>query len=193
MLTVIILASGPSLTTEQIAAARASGHFTIVVNRTYQSMPDADAMYSGDFLFFKEYIADIRKTFKGAVWTQDNSAAARWPDIKRMKGTNRDGLGKDHIHINGNSGVQAINLAYLWGYRRIILLGFDMKLGPKGERHHHADHPHPLVQAQCFGEWLHKLEKVAKDLKAEKCEVLNATPGSAMKCFPMVDWREVLA
>jgi hypothetical protein len=193
MNTAIVLASGPSLTAEQVVAARTSGHHTIVVNSTYKVMPDAHTLYSGDFLWWKFHIADVRRVFKGKLVTQDSSAAARWPDVKRVRGTNRDGLGRDVININGNSGTQAINLAYLQGFRRIILLGFDMKLGSKGERHHHPDHPHPLVQNQTFGEWLHKLERVARDLVVEKCEVLNATPGSAMTCFPVADWREVLS
>ena len=192
MKTAVVVAGGPSLTQEMINAAQFSGHFTIVVNATYQKMPEANVLYGGDFFFWRAYIADARKRFKGQMWTQDSSSNARWPDIKRHRGGNRDGLGKEVIHINGNSGVQAINLAYIWGYRKIILLGFDMKLGPNGERHHHPDHPKPCVQEQCFAEWLKKFVKVAADLKAAKCEVLNATPGSALKLFPMVDWRETL-
>ena len=192
MKTAIVLASGPSLTGEQTAAAKASGHFTMVVNSTYKLMPDADVLYAGDFLWWKVHYPDVKKTFKGKMWTQDSSAASRYPGINRLKATNREGLGKQFIHINGNSGVQALNLAYLWGYTRIILLGFDMKLGPKGAKHWHPDHPAPMVQNQTFGEWLHKLEKVAKDCREVKLQVLNATPDSAMKCFPLVDWKEVL-
>lgn len=191
MKTAIILASGPSLTQEQIAAARASGHFTLVVNRTYEAMPDASAMYSGDFLFWKVYIADIRKTFKGKLWTQDATAAQRW-QINRVRGANRDGLGLDMIHLNGNSGFQAINLAYLWGYTRIVLLGFDMKFGPKGERHYHVDHPAPMVQSQTFHEWLHKSVQLARGLREEGIDVVNCTPDSALKCFPLLDWRAEL-
>lgn len=192
MKTAVILAGGPSLTIEQIDAARRSGHHTIVVNRTYEKFLDANTLYAGDYLFWKTYIADIRAMFKGKLVTQDPSAAARWPGLLLVRGANREGLGKERIHQNGNSGVQALNLAYLRGFERVILLGFDMKLGPNGEKHHHPDHPAPCVQGATFGEWLHKLQAVARDLKATKCEVLNATPGSAMKCFPMIDWREVL-
>lgn len=188
----IVIASGPSLTDEQCDAARATGFNTIVVNATFRRAPWANILYAGDFLFLKFYMAEIVRVFPGKVWTQDSSAAARWPKINRMKGANRDGLGKNMIHLGGNSGTQAINLAFLFGSRRIILLGFDMALGPNGERHHHADHPHPMVQAQCFTEWMHKLNKVALDLKVEKCEVLNATPRSALTCFDKVDWQEVL-
>ncbi|MEO6588954.1 MAG: hypothetical protein ABIP06_06470 [Pyrinomonadaceae bacterium] len=192
MKTAIILASGPSLTQEQIDAALHSGHFTIAVNATYQKAPTANVCYFGDFLFAKTYIADMRKVFKGEMWTQDATTNGRWPDVKRMRGGHREGLGKDVIHTNGQSGAQAINLAYLWGYKRIILLGFDLKLGPKGEKHHHENHPAPCVQGQTFSEWLDKFVKLAADLKAEGIEVLNATPGSALKSFPMVDWKEVL-
>lgn len=192
MNTAVILASGYSLTQEQIDAARHSGHHTIVVNTTYRSMLDATTLYAGDFLWWKVNVADVRARFKGKLVTQDNTAAARWPFVTRVRGSTRDGLGQNVIHTNGNSGMQALNLAYLWGFKRIVLLGFDMQLGPNGEKHHHSDHPKPMVQGQTFYEWLHKAEKVARDLKSTDCEVLNATPESAMKCFPLVDWKEVL-
>lgn len=191
MKTAIVIASGPSLTDEQVDAAERSGHFTIVVNSTYKKAPWAHVLYAGDFLWWKTCINDVKREFKGELWTQDNATHQRW-HINRMRGTNRDGLGRDVIHLNGNSGVQAINLAYLWGYQRIYLLGFDMQLGPKGEKHWHRDHPAPMVQGQTFGEWLHKFEKVAKDLRELKIEVINLTPRSALACFPTQDWREVL-
>lgn len=184
MKTAIILASGPSLTTEQIDAARRSGHHTIVVNATYKKFLDADTLYSGDYLFFKTYMADIVATFKGKLVTQDSSAAARWPKLTRVRGTNREGLGKDVIHINGCSGFQAINLAYLQGYKRILLVGMDMKLGSAGAKHHHEDHPSPCVQAQCFSEWLHKSIKLARDLKEVGCEVINCSIDTALTVFP---------
>lgn len=197
MKTAIVLASGPSLTQEQINAAQFSGHFTIVVNSTWEKMPNANVVYAGDFIWIKAHIAKLQAAikagrFKGEVWSQDSSSAARWPIVHRIRGGNRDGLGKDMVYINGNSGTQAVNLAYLWGYKRIILLGFDMKEGPGGEKHHHPDHPHPCVQAMTFDEWLKKWVKVAHDLKATGIEVINCTPGSALKLFPMKDWKEVL-
>jgi hypothetical protein len=191
--TAIILASGPSLTQEQIDIALASGHKTIVVNATYQKALTASLMYSGDFLFFKTYMADIVKRFRGEVWSQDATTCARWPKVKRVRAANREGLGRDgKIHLNGNSGFQAINLAFFLGYRRIVLLGFDMRLGPKGEKHHHPDHPSPMVQGQTFSEWLHKSNRLSLDLANAGCEVLNATPSSALSCWPMVNLKDVL-
>lgn len=192
MKTCVILASGPSLTVEQIHGARRSGHDTIVVNSTWEKMPDARYLYAGDFLWWKMNVATVRKQFKGECWSQDRTAVARWPEIKYMRGVNRDGLGNAMIHNAGNSGAQAINLAYLWGYRRIVLLGFDMKLGPHGEKHHHDDHPHPMVQGQVFYEWILKITRMAVDLEKAGCEVINCTPLSALSCFQMKNWENVL-
>lgn len=193
MKTGIILASGPSLTQAQIDYALATGHHVMAINATYQKAPTANTLYCGDFLTWKEYIADMRRVFKGEMWSQDSTSCARWPEIKRVRAANRDGLGKNGlVHLNGNSGFQAINLLYAWGYKRIVLLGMDMKLGLKGEKHHHEDHPKPLVQALVFTEWLHKSARLAIDLKNEGVEVLNATPGSALTCWPMVKLEEVV-
>lgn len=189
--TTVILASGPSLTAEQVEVVRRSNARAIVVNRTWEMLPTADVLYSGDFLFAKVYYAKIKQEFKGVWWTQDRSAAERY-GINWVKGVNREGVGTDYIHNNGNSGHQAINLAFLFGSRRILLLGMDMKLGAKGEKHHHPDHPSPCVQSQMFGEWLHKGVKLAAELNAAGCSVVNCAPGSAWRDFPMSDIEKEL-
>lgn len=124
----------------------------------------------------------MHATFKGEKWTQDHTAAERYK-LNRIKGINRSGLGLEYLHINGNSGFQAINLAYLFGARRILLVGFDMKLGPKGEKHHHPDHPSPLMQGMTFGEWIHKGATLAKDLERNGCDVINCSAETALTCF----------
>jgi hypothetical protein len=189
--TAVVIASGPSLTQEQVDAALRSGHFTIAVNGAYKIAPTADVLYAGDMLFWKTQMAEIKRVFKGKLVTQDNGSAQRW-GIQRVRGTNRDGFGKDVIHLGGNSGFQGVNLAYVWGYTRIILLGFDLRLGSKGERHFHADWPHPMVQNQVFEEWLKKWDRASRDIRAFGIEILNCTPGSALTCFPMPRWQDVL-
>ncbi len=188
--TAVILASGHSLTDAQVEHVLVSPHQpkVIAVNSTWQKAPAADVIYAGDFMLWKQSIAGIRKSAfvkKDALWTCDRSAAERF-GLNWIKGVNRLGLSRDlrMIHTNGNSGAQAINLAYLFGARKILLLGFDMKLGPNGERHHHPDHPAPLVQSQTFDAWLHKFEYLAKELKEAGCEVINCTTDTALTCFP---------
>ena len=92
--------------------------------------------------------------------------------------------------MNGSNGAGAINLAYHFGARRILLVGMDMKPGPNGEKHWHPDHPKPLVQGQQFEEWRKKMGVLAVDLKTEGVTVVNCTPGSALTCFPMGDLEQ---
>jgi hypothetical protein len=186
--TCVVLASGPSLTDEQLAAVADAHVRVITVNSTVFKYPvDPDVVYAGDFMWWKVNGRDAKmRTFGGADrWTCDRTAAERY-GLNWVKGVNALGLGRGpHIHTNGNSLAQAINLAYLFGCRRILLLGADMKLGPNGERHWHPDHPSPLMQGQDFSGWLFKFNHLAVDLKKESCEVVNCSPGSAMTCFPM--------
>lgn len=189
-LTAVVMASGYSLSDEQlehVRQARAANLCRVItVNTTFRRAPWADVAYAGDTLWWSKHAAEAKKAFTGELWTQDNVAAARF-SLKRVRGAPRDGLGTHEIHQNGNSGAQALNLAYLWGANPILLLGFDMKEGPNGEKHHHPDHPKPLIQKQLFGEWIHKLRKVADDLKKRDIRVINCTPGSALPWFPMSD------
>lgn len=184
--TTVILASGPSLTIEQALAAGDAAR-TIAINSTaFLPAFYPSVVYAGDFLWWKTNGQRAKQVNKhSSFWTCDRTAAERYL-LNWVKGVNALGLGRGpHMHTNGNSGAQAINLAYLFGCRRILLLGFDMRLGPKGEKHWHPDHPSPLMQGMCFGDWLHKFNHLAVDLKKEGCEVINCTPGSALTCFPM--------
>ncbi len=186
--TAVVIASGPSLTQEQCNYA---GYYPdrpapcIAVNTAYQMAPFADVFYAGDFLLHKVHhrrMVDAKYPHT-QMWTCDPSAAERFK-LHRWKGVNKEGLGEDFIYLNGNSGAQAINLAYLFGARKILLLGFTMR-EIDGKKHFHGDHEAPLVQKQLFGEWMHKMARVAHDAERLGCEIINCDPLSAMTCFPI--------
>lgn len=88
------------------------------------------------------------------------------------------------MHFGGSSGYQAINLAYLWGATRIVLLGFDCK-PVDGKDHWFGQHPSGLTQIQPYSLWLENYVDLARDLKAEGVEVINCSPDSALRCFPV--------
>lgn len=96
------------------------------------------------------------------------------------------------IHWGGNSGYQCINLAYLWGARRIVLLGFDMQR-TDGKAHWFGDHPQGLHNNSPYDKWLRNFDRLAADLKAEGVEVINATRKTALRCFPFASIDEALS
>ena len=190
----VIVASGPSLTLDQVELVETSRARTIAVNSSYARFEHApDVVYACDLLWWRAYADAVCKRFPDAArWTQERAAAEQF-QLKYVRHESRDGLGKKALRTGGNSGHGALNLAYLLGCRRILLVGFDMRLGPNGEKHWHPDHPKPLVQGQQFQEWRHKFRVIAKDLEAEKVTVINCTPGSALEYFPKSDLAMELA
>ena len=102
--------------------------------------------------------------------------------INRIRGEQLDGLGRDCIHFGGNSGYQAINLAYLMGASTVTLLGYDMG-NTNGLSHWHGDHPGHLKKQLPINLWLSKFPALADDLKAEGVRVINASRVTALECF----------
>lgn len=194
--TAVIAASGPSMmqSVDDLNRARVRGapFQLIVVNTTFRHFPWADVLYAGDVLWWRAHHREVKEKFKGETWGGHQTIAQQY-QTHWIKNANRPGLGTDHvINNNGNSGFQAINLAYLFGSRRILLVGFDMKLGPKKEKHWHEDHPAPCVQAQVFGEWIHKAATLAKDLERHGCKVINCSVETALTCWPRATLQESL-
>lgn len=191
--TAVVVASGPSLTIQQAILVNDAPVKTIAVNNSYEMLGHPDAVYACDYLWWKHNHMKVKQNIhRQKLWTQDLAAAETF-QLMHIRWEAKDGLGKQGLRVNGNSGAGAINLAYHFGVRRVLLIGMDMQTGPHGEKHWHADHPKPMVQGQMFEEWIKKMGVLAKDLKAEGVEVVNCTPGSALKHFPMGDLEQELA
>lgn len=182
----VIIASGTSLSDEQLAIVERA-HLeqrvkVIAVNNTIERAPWADVSYWGDYTAIKHYRPKLVALTIAEWVTIDRAAAERW-GLTFVKPSPTNGMSHERIHVNGNSGSQAICLAAVFGARRILLLGFDMQPGPDGRAHWFGQHPGNLVTRQLFDEWLRKAEVIARDAKALGVEVVNCTPGSAMRCF----------
>jgi hypothetical protein len=190
--TVAIVAGGPSVNDEQIQTVKrwreaSQNARVIVINTTFKRAPWADLLYACDTPWWDTYIAQVRDTFHGALWTQ-NIASKQFDGVRTVGSLNAPGLSRRPgvIHQGGNSGYQAINLAWLAGARRMRLLGFDMR-NVDGRTHHHGDHPGVLHRPMVYDRWLPQFDALAADLRCEGVEVLNCTPGSALKVFPRID------
>ena len=103
------------------------------------------------------------------------------------------GLGKlGFLHQGGNSGYQAINLAYLWGARAIVLLGFDCSPSRDGQAHWFGQHGAGLTQHQPFDLWQSKFPQLGEDLKREGVRTINASRETALRCFERMPLEEAI-
>lgn len=103
------------------------------------------------------------------------------PEFHNGKHVVKEGLEierKDGVRTGGNSGHQAINLAYHLGVSKIILLGFDQK----GD-HWFGDHPNK-ANADFAQSLAPRFKSLVKPLRAAGVEVVNCSPGSALTAFP---------
>jgi hypothetical protein len=102
---------------------------------------------------------------------------------------------------NGNSGAAAISIAANAGAKRILLLGFDMKLDDNKMQHWHNCYgkvesrktrdprkPNHLP----FDRHLRGFSEIARDAKRRGIEILNVCPDSAIKEFPKYTLKELL-
>jgi len=101
------------------------------------------------------------------------------------------------VSWNSNSGAAAISIAANAGAKRIILLGFDMKLGMNNKQHWHglygsAKRKEINARKLPFHRHLRGFPEIAKDAKRRGIEIVNACPDSMIECFRRVSVKELL-
>jgi hypothetical protein len=180
--TCFIVAGGYSLVGFDPDEIRGLGR-VIVINTSYRLMTDADVLYFVDTCWWQEHRVEYSRTFLGRVISMGNP---RLEQVRSLKEGPQLGLSKDPgILCHGsNGGYSSINLAYLLGAKRIVLLGYDMRLGPNGETHWHGGHGRERNYARRLQKWIRCLKSLVKPLAAEGVEVLNCTPESALPWWP---------
>jgi hypothetical protein len=191
---VIVAAPGPSLTPE--VAEQCKGFPTIVVQDAYRRLPWAEALYACDLAWFLHHKG--AQDFQGEIWSttdtgnNDKRHVADNYGVRLVEGKHADGFSTDPavIHYGHSSGFQAVNLAILFGAKRIVLVGFDMrKVG--GSSHYFGEHAKPLRNPSSFGAFIRAFEAAAKAMPPG-VTIENATPGSALRAFPIMPLQEAL-
>jgi len=170
----------------------------VVVQDAWRTIPWADVLYGCDPSWWRYHKGT---EFKGEKWsthegpegsTNDKAEAQRLWGVRCVKGVSGAGFSLDPsvIHYGDNSGFQAINLAILFGCKHIILVGFNMqKVG--GKSHNFGEHPPELLSGTTYLPFVRHFEQAAKMLP-QHIRIVNATPDSALTCFPMMTLDQAL-
>jgi hypothetical protein len=96
------------------------------------------------------------------------------------------------IHGGGTSGYAALNLAVLKRARRIVLLGYDYGLVAGRHHYHDAYWWHHAANDQSWAAWAKRFDAMAPALEELGVEVINASPQSAIACFPKMSIEDAL-
>lgn len=164
-------------------------------------MPWADMLYACDAMWWLYYKGC--SDFIGEKWSSHGVVKSKKHNdktdiyqrfgLKLVAGQDEIGFSLDPeiIHYGSNSGFQALNLAILMGADPIILVGFNMQEVGR-QRHFFGDHPTGLRNTANYQNFIKHYDRAAKRLP-DSVHIWNATPNSALKCFPKIDLEDALA
>ena len=185
--TVAILASGPSLTQEDADYVRGKAR-VIAINTSYQMAPWADVLYAADEKWWR-WNKGVPE-FHGMKYGLTKGSERYGVTVLRRGVDTGLSLNPAVLSAGKNGGYQAINLAVLLGASRILLLGYDMQMGPNGKGHWHPDHPNKSrANYQAF---LSFFSTLVQPLKDAGVSIVNCTTRTALHAFPKMALREAL-
>lgn len=193
---VFLLGGGPGLTPR--IAARLLGRCCIAINSSYLLASRNTLLFFTDNSWFEPRV-DVVQSWAGPVVTQSRASKRAMPSLRRIKseaGRNFPAPGSGVVLQGRSTGQTAIGLAAAMLGNPIILLGFDMR-AVGGREHHHDDYQDPArrpARPDIYQkDFLPAFRGWGEMARRAGLEVLNATPGSALKEFPMVDPEAVLS
>jgi hypothetical protein len=179
--TIYVVGGGPSLTGVDLSGL--ASRRTITVNNAYQIVPRPDVVFYCDSRWWGWHKAEVQaRGFPRIITTASASHMHRDPGSCRMNRAYtygvEGGLGlsdQPDTLCGPDGGSQAINLAYLLGASRIVLLGFDMGFDA-GRAHWHEDHPILTPESNYIERFLPTYPALIDALRQRGVEVLRVGP-----------------
>lgn len=132
-----------------------------------------------------------------------SGAGLEYPDIKKVDLiSQKRGTYSNDLHFEktgsigggGNSGFQALSLALQFGARQILLIGFDMN--DAGGKHWYGRNKWPNASNpdhSNFVRWIETFDRTLPKLMEIGATVINCSPGSSIKAFPIDTIENALA
>lgn len=204
--TICILGCGPSRNLVDMERLRASGHRVIAINDSFRVAPWADLLYYCDAQWWESRSLEVVQTWGtkqhcakgiihqcGMIVTMENHESGT--GHYRLRNTGPTGFDPDPscLRHGSNSGYQAVHLSMHLGVKKIILCGYDMRC--VGDQLHAEPRPERQTVAGfnlTLQVMLEKWPSIVEPLAERGIEVLNASPGSALKCWPIVEPSSIL-
>jgi hypothetical protein len=183
---VVCLASGPSLTEQDVQLVRqwreaAARRAVFVANTTFRLAPWADALFAMDKKWWDQHVDEARRGFEGERFT--SSPVPVNYGVRRLQ--------PHQFNAHGNSGAACVSLAVACGAQRVLMLGYDCQHA-EGHTHWHGDHPPGLGNAVTVSRWPTKFAALHRAV-SRKAEVINCSRATALTMFTRMDLESCLA
>lgn len=185
----VLVASGPSAEDARIEDVRGRAK-VVVVNTSVKLAPWADALYACDVAWWRVN-RRLWRDFAGIKASVVASVRGVVPDAIIFRDGGQSGLSDEvgTLRHGRNSGFQALGMAMMFGARRIVLVGYDMR-----GQHWHGRHPRGLRNPTESGmvRWARLMDDAAPAAAAMGAEIVVASPGSALTAYPKMEWKEAV-
>lgn len=188
--TVFILGGGPSLKDMDLSAIQ-EDYKVIGVNDSYLLGEWVDICFFGDFHWLVAHKEELAKWPGMKITNAPNVLGTK--GIFVMERLTKQFGRPDQLSWWKNSGATSIVLAGMLGAEKVVLLGFDCKLGKVGESNWHSNNLN-VNTARTYKEFDYMFQLLATVLPKQfpNMKVVNATPDSALDVFPKATLEEVL-
>lgn len=179
-----VIGGGPSL--RGFDPALLAGRTVIATNEAFSLFPDALALVFADQHWWERRRVQVIEEFHGIIITRGSNVpiyrrdGIHWMEFRSRVDWSRDPKGMGHH----NAGLIALNCAYLMGASAAVLLGFDMRMKGKRGNYHDRHPPQARGQQRYRQQFIPEFERAARRIEEDGFAVVNATPGSALGCFP---------
>jgi hypothetical protein len=159
-------------------------------------LPQATVLFSADTQWILKRRKEIAE-FAGEKYLcvcASEPLGAPIPGVTYLEKRFDAGLSTDPtgLHVRGTSGYAALNLAFLKGAKRILLLGYDFNQD-NGQAHWYPDGARATaVGTEALQDWAEEFTLAEKQLQRSGVLVLNYSPGSRIRCFQKVPIKPLL-
>lgn len=186
---VYIVAGGPSLKGFDFDILNSKS--VLAINRAHENCPHARVLWWTDERYWRKAAASLnahpahwKATCKDEYGPNDLP-----PWVHQYTFTGAEGFDENPAALRHgyNSAYAAMHLAIHLGAHKIVLLGVDMRHGPKGETHFHSGHTVECdrATAETFKDlMIPSFATLAPALAARQIEVVNASPDSMLTVWP---------
>ena len=206
--TAIICCTGFSINQEIIDKCNLAKEKGLVrlfgINLTYREF-NLDVLHACNSEIYDHYLPIDDKLRDGSFdkWTTRPELINKYSDVNYIEERWADGFSVDpeYIHAHHGSSPQIMNIASLYGIKKMLLIGFDMRYQGKVSNREYKEKRH------YFGEYAPSMRHYPRtgqngefnglieefktiDPAKYNIEIINCTPNSALKHFPMGDLED---
>lgn len=193
---VVIVASGPSLSTKQIHAiaktrlSRESLKVVVINDAVYPLVGICDWLHACDRSWWEGNIRYVHEMSGLRTCTERDVPGAWVSGYFEASGEEGFDHRPGYVRTGRNSGYQALHCAIKTNPRRIVLVGFDMSKASDGAAHFHPERDR--VRPADYRDMAPLFMTLTPAIVDMGVQVLNATPGSAITAFEQVDLLSAL-